>query len=153
MIENGATDWDDALNAACQGEHLELVKLMIENGATDWDAGLCSACQGGHLHLAEMMIGRGANDWNGALYYACKNRQILLARFMIQKNALDIKYLSIENVYWLLEHGTCIENFQMSSDTRELLESIKLFRKTICAFTLHLLIPDLLNLVAEYSLK
>ena len=66
-----AREWDYGMGWACNGGHLEIVKLMIEKGATDWDYGMANACKRGHLEIVKFMIEKGACDWNRGMANAC----------------------------------------------------------------------------------
>ena len=39
-IEKGADNWDRGLRGACEGDHIDILKLMIEKGANNFDEGL-----------------------------------------------------------------------------------------------------------------
>ena len=59
---------------ACQGGHLEIIKMMLSLGATDYNWGLQGACKGGHIEIVKMLIELGANDY----YYYLKNGNLAL---------------------------------------------------------------------------
>jgi hypothetical protein len=54
--------WNMGLIGACEGGHIELIKLMIENGAANYNDGLFSACRGGQLCAAKYMVSLGADN-------------------------------------------------------------------------------------------
>lgn len=177
MIEKGASNWNGGLYGACQGGHLKMVQLMVDRGANQFNFGLYGASQGGHLEIVKFMIKCGANNYNDGLHYSCAHGRLQIADFFIDKGADNLSdglyyasinekfklaqlmiekgakftYLTIDRVYWLLENGICIDRFGTTA-FKELMYEIKMFRKNIRA-SRHFLIPDLLNLVSEYSLK
>lgn len=182
MIEKGANDLNHGLYYACRGAHLQLVEFLIKNGANNFlDEGLCGACRGGHLHFVQLMIEKGAKDlnyafdcacrsghlqivkflinlgvndnWNAVLYCAHQSGHLEIIQLMIEKGATIFEYLSIKQVYSLLEIGTHLGYFEIFPKFKELTQDINVFRGTICNFSSHcLLIPDLLHLVSQYSL-
>lgn len=166
MIKKGATDYSYPLACACESGHLQLAQLMIDCGVKCWNVGLYSACRGGRLQLVQLMIDRGANYWDGGLSTAHENGHWHLVQLMINHGATNLNELSLGCVYWLLEHGISIERFQTHEnfnnpkhydefyDIKELLLEIKAFRWNICGLNSNLiLLPELLTLVSEYSLK
>lgn len=48
---------------ACEGGHLDIVKLMIAHGADDWNHGLTYACISGNKEIINLIIYNGANFW------------------------------------------------------------------------------------------
>ena len=51
--------WDDGLEGACRGGHIDMVKLMIEKGVKYWNCGLHIACKGGHMDIVKLLIESG----------------------------------------------------------------------------------------------
>lgn len=94
------------------------------------------ACACGNLSLVQFMIEKSVQNFNVGMYYATV-----------------LVYLSIEQMYALLERGIGIESFEPHDKFKDKLQEIKRFRHQICAVNVCLLIPDLLNLVSQYSLK
>ena len=80
-------EWEWGLHGACQGGHLDIVKLMIEKGSNDWEWALLYACIGGHIDMVKLMIEKGAGNWNGGLKYACCGGHMEIVKLMIEKGA------------------------------------------------------------------
>ena len=85
MIEKGADHWDWALFGASKGGHIDIVKFVIEKGTCNWDWGLEGACIGGYMNIVKLMIEKGCNDWNGGLCAACQCGHIDIVNLMIEK--------------------------------------------------------------------
>ena len=68
MEQYSDLNWDDGLEGACKGGHMNIVKFMIEKGANNWNSGLYGACYGGHINIINLMIEKGADDC-----YRCNN--------------------------------------------------------------------------------
>lgn len=97
MIDRGANDWNGGLNGACEGGHLELVKIILSKNnraCTWWDYSLYKACIGGNIHIVKLMINpeitgdNGARDWNWGLYGACKFNHQNVAELMINPSLM-----------------------------------------------------------------
>lgn len=59
--EKGAAEWQNMMEGACSGGHLNLVELAIKNGrGLNWNWGMIEACKGGHRHIVQLMIDKGA---------------------------------------------------------------------------------------------
>ncbi len=79
--------WEWGLHGACQGGHIEIVKLMIEKGASQWNWALSYACVGGHMDIVKLMIDLGGDNWNWGLRRACTGGHIDIIKFLIEKGA------------------------------------------------------------------
>jgi len=55
----GADDWNDGLNCACEGGHLECVKLMIQKGATNIKDYFDTLIENGHFEILEYLENNG----------------------------------------------------------------------------------------------
>lgn len=153
MITNGASNWDLGLSYASQGGKLKIIKLMISKGATNWNDGLTNACYIGKLEIVKLMISKGADNLNHGLYIACNYNHLEIIKFLILKGANHWTEVTVDQLFSLLEHGNSKSPFDTIPKYEKLFLEIKLFRHLICSFAKHLLIPDLLNLVSDYSLK
>lgn len=117
---NKIVDWKRCLEAACEGENMNIIQLMIEeitNTQVDnpdvvayWNWGLRGACNIGNLEIVKLMISKGADNWNDGLCW-CSNLEI--AKFMIEKGADNfndgLQYAcldgSIEIIKLMIEKG------------------------------------------------
>lgn len=113
MRKRGAHDTNYGLEGACEGGHIDIIKLMITQSPSDtyrvkskimWDWGLRGACKGGHMEIVKLMINpfstdellnlihcisskKGATDWDYGLQGACEGGHIEIAKFMIELGA------------------------------------------------------------------
>lgn len=91
--DNGGIDWELALSNACQGGHMDIVKLVISQTCCArqtlnyWNSGFKSACYGGHMNIVKFILTKGANDWNGGLIMASGGGHMEIVQFMISNGA------------------------------------------------------------------
>ena len=85
-------DWEDGLEYACRGGHMDIIKLIIEKGAQNWHCGFHGACLGDHIDIVKFLIKKGFNDWNGGLSYACYDNNLDIVKLMIKKGANNWNY-------------------------------------------------------------
>lgn len=153
MITKGAKGWNSGLLGACHSGHLHLVKLMIEKGADNFKRGMDYACIGGHLEIVQLMIDLGANDWNSGFWNAHMHDQLHIVKFMIDLGATNIHELTNKQAYQLLEMGVPRSRFEFNEGFQQLSESIQIFQKQVFKVANCYLIPELANMVSQYSLK
>ena len=80
-------NWNWGLYGACDGGHIDIVKLMIEKGADHLNYGLEGACDGGNINIINFMIEKGASNWNWGLWRACRNNNVVIIKLMIELGA------------------------------------------------------------------
>lgn len=85
-------DWNCGLEGACQGGHIDLVKLMILKGANRLSMGLYYACLHEHLNVVNFLISEiqsnideNNNHWNCGFAGACNSGNLELVNLMISK--------------------------------------------------------------------
>jgi ankyrin repeat protein len=88
LMSAGADNYNEALRGACKEHKTNMISLLAGKQVS-WDWGLAGACEGGHMDLVRMAIDNGATNWNRALVAACKGDQIGAAQAMIDKGAND----------------------------------------------------------------
>ena len=82
-------DWNMGLRGACEGGHVDLIKMMISHGANEWQGGLLHACMGGHAESIQLLIDRGTKEWNYGLFGACEGNKIEPAKLMLSRGATN----------------------------------------------------------------
>jgi len=100
-IENGATDFDEAMNSAARNGHIKIVKLMIDNGATNFNWAMNYAAENGHIDIVNLMIDKGAIDFNEAMNHAALGGHIDIVNLMIENGAINFN----EAMYSAAENG------------------------------------------------
>lgn len=90
MIQKGANDFIDGLRTAARNGHTDVVKLMLSNGATNVNDGLVAACEIGHRPLIELMIQNGADAWTTALQTAAYNGRLDIVKLMFANGATNL---------------------------------------------------------------
>ena len=131
--------WDWGLYGACYGGREDIVNLIISkvtgngNGNASgndkvihWSMGLCGACNGGHRKLINLMISKGATT-----------------------NIDTLKVYNITTMS-LCEHGLPLETL-LTLDP-EVHQKILTFRHLIEGELLSFLLPELVNMIKDYSL-
>ena len=159
MISKGANNLDDPLYFACsRAGNLDMINFLISKGASNWNWGLFGACKAGHLNVVNLMLFKGADKLDSGLQYACESgsggsiahlRVIIL---LISKGAkiwdclktYDIKSLS------LCEHG--LDLHFLTRFDKDLYHDIQLFRQAVSEYCVEWLLPDLVNIIKNYSL-
>lgn len=90
-IDNGATDFNLGLSAACEHGHAKIVKRMIKKGANIRDrSSIYSACEAGHIEIVKLLekLGRckGGNDvnWESAMSGACSGGHMDIVKLILR---------------------------------------------------------------------
>ncbi|XP_071090384.1 uncharacterized protein [Haliotis cracherodii] len=88
-----------ALWRACEGGHVEIVKLLVENGldvsqSDYYDTALLSACKGGHVEIVKLLVENGLDvsqsDYGDrALESACEGGHVEIVELLLE-NGLDV---------------------------------------------------------------
>ena len=118
MISRNPTDpvWDakhqhwkeEALQGACQGNQMEIVKYLLQRGAKDVSTGLITACEIGNMEMLKLMIHYGATNFDSGLNAVCANnhkQSLEMLELMIQ--------LGARNVHEGMERACLLGNMQM----------------------------------------
>ena len=74
---------------------LKLIITLEEIGLSNylnWNTGLVYACEGGHMDIIKIMVGKGAGFWLRGLEGACKNGHIVITKLMFEKGATRCWY-------------------------------------------------------------
>ena len=66
----GATNFDEAMEIAVRGGHVEIVKLCKEWGATDFDFAMEIAARGGYVEMVKLCKEWGATNFDFAMRVA-----------------------------------------------------------------------------------
>lgn len=117
----GENNWNIGFEGACDGKHLELIKLLINKGATNCDyitskrvnyyindailveemiertrryliKWMTWACIGCSVDIVHCVINQGANDWQHGLNMACICNRKEIVDLMIEKGANNWNY-------------------------------------------------------------
>ena len=67
MLDQGATNYNEAMNSAAYCGHLNIVELMLEEGANDFNEAMAMAAFSGQVHIVRLLLDHGADDFNEAM--------------------------------------------------------------------------------------
>ena len=103
-LDEGVSLYDDAVYAAAQNGHIEIVKLLIQNGADVNALGICNrtalhdAAENGHVDIAKVLIQNGADvhaldQWKRNAIHYVQHGDIAL---MLIQNGVDVNLLNYD---------------------------------------------------------
>jgi len=112
-----------ALEGACIGGYIEIIKFLLKNGALITDnRAFQAACKYGHFEIVKFLFDKGADihsDDESPLFHACLGGYIEIIRFLFENGAFiahkrmfqaACKYGRIELVKFLFEQGADIHS-------------------------------------------
>ena len=67
------------------GGHESIVRLMLDQGATNYNEAMNSAAYCGQIHIVRLMLEKGANDFNDVMETAALNGHISIVELMLEK--------------------------------------------------------------------
>lgn len=138
---------------SCQNGHIDIAKTLIDAGA-DVDAGLVAACKGGHMQLVELMIAKGAIAVNTGLKVACGTGWITrdsIVKLLILKGAVDVYFLKITQLIYLLNNGVPEEKLKKHIDMEFLISQRNVVINKIKSLLDGIMYEDLLrHVVVKY---
>ena len=88
-LDKGATDYNDGLQVAALGGHMDIVQLMLNKGAHP-DYGLSGAAMGGHMDIVQLMLSKGAINYNWGLFGAAGGGHMDIVQLLLSKGAADL---------------------------------------------------------------
>lgn len=162
-------DWNQFLQYACQVGHLKTIQFLMTKGANDWHSGFEDACRFGAVNSEYRLkclkiipflfskIEETGGDVNCCLATACYNKCLEIIPFLISKidetsskNILRTYYqwpVHKDQITKLLYIKTPLSAFQNINGFQELNNTVVTTKHAIK--TTSVLIPDLLNIVAQ----
>lgn len=154
-------------SSACRNGHLDVVKYLVSQNKCEYNRCIISACLGNHLEIVQFLMTTNCiTNYSDPLFYSYKWKHWKIVEFLISNRAVRSGTLCLESAcylcwltdaqtYDLLEMGASICTFLSHKDFKRLLNEIQNFKERTRAFlvTQDSLVPDLCNLIVEYSLK
>lgn len=137
--------------AAMYGD-IPIMEYLMSKGADKCESAFSAACDKGNLPAVKFLISKGVNDWPTGMYFGCKSRHLDIINLMIEKGVRDFQHLTEQLVYELLNMGISHKMFIKEEKYASLFSKITLFKSSILVCE-RSLIPPLLQLVSDYSLK
>lgn len=153
--------WLNGIYHACCGGHLKMVNYLITSARiqtftkANWNYFFQGACRSRNIECILSLIERGADDWNLGLLQAYLCRNFNVAKLMFEKGATRLEYSEFDHneIVPMLEFGIPEKKLLSSLNFQkvdEIFDTIGKFRKEINC--MNILLPDILQIVASYSL-
>ena len=70
--EDSATKYNEAIAAAAEGGHIDIIRLCKQWGATDFNHAMVTAAEGGHIDIVRQLKKWGAIDYNWVMLHAAE---------------------------------------------------------------------------------
>jgi ankyrin repeat protein len=88
-IENGATDWSNALVQACYSGSVEVVSFFVTRAKYLFQEALGAACNSGSVEIVNIIIENYQEEqepnWSNAFYHAVRNRRVEVVKYIFEK--------------------------------------------------------------------
>jgi ankyrin repeat protein len=98
MLEEGANDYNWAMESAAFGGHRDIVERMLEVGATDYNEALESAAFGGHRDIVERMLELVTQGYDDAMIEAAHGGHEDIVELIRREREIDINFIYM--LYW-----------------------------------------------------
>jgi hypothetical protein len=88
-----------SLSHACRGAHLSTIDWVIERQPTYWACGVIGACEGGHLEIVKLMISKsqGMHEWDWYIRTAAEHGHYDVVKYLLQVGKFCNVHSSIES--------------------------------------------------------
>jgi ankyrin repeat protein len=71
--QSNADNYNQVMDSAAEGGHMEIVEKMLELGANYYNGAMVFAAQKGHKEIVERMLRLGADNYNQAMTFAAQS--------------------------------------------------------------------------------
>lgn len=146
MVAKGANEFHIAFHFACSGNHLPVVNFLLEHGFGDSCIGLAIAFKQKNAKMIKLMVNYGAYLCKGTFDQSgCNN----ISMFFKKKFIIELFEEGVSSKFMHDLHDYSINNGLKKTITR-CFQNIESFQ--IVVMQLDILLPELRQIVSEYSL-